>query len=481
MNDEQLLPELDARAASAATALRTYVEGLDLATTPPDRSGRHRGLLAAAALLAIALAAAAVWVAHDERGPKVKTVDHPSPLYLYPDHVPDGVQFRGGGEFSASRGGFPVLPPADVYANAERSKMLVTVALDVGPGNVISPGGHPVTVNGHHGTTSVSGSLQGISFSPRRKQTVTIVGRGFGEDALLQLAERADKRGHQVVFAGGALPDGLGRLGAVELDRLAPSSFFASAGGVGEGHTLNWSSKSGRRSVTIAVEDAGPVDEQVLGLLDRDVRHVSVGGNDAIVTRSAPPSKDARAVAWVEGGHVVRVVTTGFDPQVGIDVAASLRAIGQTEYQRKARAIEPYPGTDVIAEYDGEGARRWKVGVDVAQRRLCIDRGEDQSCDGPVDVGFIEVNVDARPTLVVGTGPPGSKVDVLAGSRSLLAADPVELDDGLVYFVAEVPAGVVSVDVTVDDGQGTDRRTVRTDHGSISSTGSSGATTTSTP
>jgi hypothetical protein len=197
-----------------------------------------------------------------------------------------------------------------------------------------------------------------------------------------------------------------------------------------------------------------------------------------VTTRSSPPNNDARAVAWVEDGHVVRVVTTGFDAQVGIDVAASLRAIGQTEYQRKVKAIEPYPGTDVIAEYP-DGAGRWKVSVD-ADRSLCIDRGADQSCEGPVDLGLIEVNVDARPTLLVGTAAPGSQVDVLSGSRSLLAADPTDIN-GLVYFVAEVPAGIVSVDVTVDDGQGTDRRTVRTDRGSISSTGSAGATTTSAP
>ena len=65
MTDDPVLPELDARAASAATALRAEVA--DLRPRPrrrPDRSG-HRGWLAAAAVLlvVVALVAGAAWLA----------------------------------------------------------------------------------------------------------------------------------------------------------------------------------------------------------------------------------------------------------------------------------------------------------------------------------------------------------------------------------------------------------------------------------
>ncbi|MBV9953320.1 MAG: hypothetical protein JO291_15305 [Acidimicrobiia bacterium] len=481
MSDEQVLLELDARGASAAAGLRAYVDGLDLATTPPRRSRPRRGLLAAATLLVIALAAAAVWVARSDEGPKVKTVDHPSPLYLFPDHVPDGVPFRGSLDIGGSAGGIGPLGPAEVYATRDRADVLVTFTAKLGSGQITFPGGHPITVDGRPGTTSSAGNFRGVAFRSDADRVLSIAGRGPIADDIVHLAEHATTRADQVEFTDGVLPDDLERLGAVPLDRLALGTFFAGVGGLGEGRSLTWASEDAARSVVVVVQEAGPIDEQVLGLLDREVRHTSVAGHDAVVSRTAAQSNvDSRAVAWVQDGHLVRVVTRGYDAQEAVAVARSLHEISLAEYDRRAARVELPPGTRTIAS-GGEGAGRWQVSRDAGQN-LCIDRGGDTSCDGPVDVGFIEVNDDARPTLVVGTGPPGSNVDVLDGSRSLLAADPLELDDdGLVYFAAEVPEGVTSVDVTVDDGQGTDRRTVRTDHGSISSTGGAGATTTSIP
>ena len=43
---------------------------------------------------------------------------------------------------------------------------------------------------------------------------------------------------------------------------------------------------------------------------------------------------DARSVAWVEDGHLVRVVTTGFDLEQTIAVAESLREVSRTEYDQ---------------------------------------------------------------------------------------------------------------------------------------------------
>ena len=465
MTDDPVLPELDARAASAATALRTHVAEFDLELEPPHRSG-HRGWLAAAAvLLVVALVAGAAWLAGGDQGDDLETVDRPGPLYLFPDHVPDGVRFAGATDLSAtSPGDVQLLGPADVYSDDDVEDVLFTWTPGPGDGQTMAPGGTPIEVHGRKGRQYNRAGFRSVSFPAPNGQLVVVGGRGEAADDLLPVAEAATVDGAQVRLPADAVPDGLERLGSVPLDRLALADLYLgfSSSAAADGRAIAWTNddEEDLRAVVVVVQDATAADEAVLGLFDRDVQHRQVGGHDAVTSRSTQEEVDGRAVAWIEDGHLVRVVTTGFPEDVGIAVAESLREVGEAEFTRVTADVPLPEGVHLVARAD-EGADAWQVTVD-PDGSLCVERRGDRSCSGSSGDSTVTVNSDFDPTLVAGSAPGAATVDVLDGSRSLLVAEPIEVDGNL-YFAATAPDGVDLVEVVITDSAGNvDRQSVST-------------------
>ena len=426
-------------------------------------------LLAAAVVVVVALLAGAAWLARGDDGDELKTVDRPAPLLLFPDHVPNGLAFLGKTELGSGRRPL-FIGPADVYADEAGEEVLVTWTGDAPEGELTTPEGDEVDVGGLPGVSSTFGDYRGITWRLPNGRIITVSARGEMAVDLLAIARRTSVEGTHAVVPDDVLADGVARLGTVPFDRLSLMAVFAEMVDTGEGRSLAWQDpKDAGPLLVVLVQEATPVDELVLGLFDQEVEHRDVDGHDAVVARTNQNGFDARSVAWVEDWHLVRVVSTGLPLEQTIAVAESLREVSRSEYDQLTGRPDVPEGEDLIAE-GGTDASPWRVYLD-ADRSLCIDRPGSGSCAGPTSVGMFTVDKDDTPTLVVGSAPLDTTVDVVDGSSSLLAAEPVELE-GQVFFTAVVPDGVTSVEVRITDTDGNvDRRTVRTDRSGSSGSG----------
>ena len=247
-------------------------------------------------------------------GDDVKTIDRPGPLYLFPDHVPEGLRFTGVTEprERIERRGRSRFGPADVYADEEVDDVLFTWSS--GPGGGLHGGaGRPADeVNGRTGTAVHRGRVPEHLLPRADGQHVVVGARGVDIERPACDRGGRDGRGHpRRRSRPTSSPGGMEHLGLVPLDRLGAGRLlylgFTAAVAGGEGRALAWTNDDDEdlRGIAVVVQEATAADEAVLGLFDRDVaaprggwprcRHQS---EHARRGSTGGPSRGSRTATW---------------------------------------------------------------------------------------------------------------------------------------------------------------------------------------
>ena len=357
--------------------------------------------------------------------------------------------------------------------------MLVTWTGDAPEGELTTPEGDEVDVGGLPGVSSTFGDYRGITLRLPNGRIITVSARGEMAVDLLAIARRTSVEGTHAVVPADVLADGVARLGTVPFDRLSLMAVFAEMLDTGEGQSLAWQGPKGAGPLlAVLVQEATPVDELVLGLFDQDVEHRDVDGHDAVVTRTTQNGFDARSVAWVEDGHLVRVVSTGLPLEQTIAVAESLREVGEAEFDPLTGRPDVPEGVDLVAE-GGDG----RVAVAGLPRRRPepVHRPPRQRQLRGIELGGASSRwtSDDAPTLVAGSAPLVTTVDVVDGSRSSARRPSRSSSTVRSSSPPSHPTAWTSVEVRITDTDGNvDRRTVRTHRSGSSGTWRPDPTTT---
>lgn len=391
MNDQDLLRQLDDRAARAAVevharaAARTrpaFDPGRPLELAPPaarpSRLGAPRRVLAVAAAVVLLAGAAGWWATaadDDDAGPATSTDEGLRPHVatdLPAGLAPAGAFHRGDVEPDDVTGPGAAIPAA-FYGPADDDPQLAVAPgadlaeadeglgapVDLGGGLVARPLGE---------TFGLPGVL--VTGTP---EPVILLSRSLSTSALGEIAPAVRFDGGRAEVATDALPDGW-RLRTREPDLLAAAFPMSASGTAGEQYGAAYVAETEAESPEVydrmAIVLSLPGDDArraTARLLLDDAEDVEVQGRPALVGRSPdggdPAGEELWTVAWLaRPGTLVRVSAYGLDRSETLRVAEGVRAAEGGEWDELERLTEERVDERDVASDQPDGSSGLELG-----------------------------------------------------------------------------------------------------------------------
>lgn len=420
---------VDVRGRRAGAALSESVAGL---ADPPGlpSAGRARLVLAAAVVLLVVAVAVVATRAGDEDAAPVATTARDAVPRLVPAELPDDLRPSSAthlpDDTTAGAGITTVVFAHAVAGSFEHGDLAVSwVATDGELGDEEASGevrGRPAVVHGRdEGDAYVHWYEDGLA--------ITVQSRSLGFDVVMEVVDTVTVADGQVRVAEGVLPEQMAEVGRVELSETWHPFVDVPVGAAG--HLAVWDGESGRALVVVTVAADEPTVTAMAWL----------GGGfvERIVSSGSTWTVEGPGYLWHDSGHAVLVRGFGLSEDEVFEVARSLRAASEEDWAAFAQPDGHPDGADAFLPYTGIPFGSATVWVDGDE--VCIEIEQHDSYSGACSVGTGESDL----TVAVETIADGQ----LVWGRAPVSAVAVRVDttDGTVAVTTDVVDGLFAIAV----------------------------------